>query len=147
MVTDGLQGMPPQACQFEQTMEVHSARCAMQFREETSATEALLVRSSDALAASTSSQKLPRTICNENFHDLLKVAHSKRHCQNPVNMHLRPPAECSSCCKRAPVLTACILDMPSAATSVQCALHNCYDLTADMMPQPAPQALCQHDGQ
>ena len=39
-----------------------------------------------ALAALACSQKLPCSICNANFHDLLKVAHSKRHCQNPVNM-------------------------------------------------------------
>jgi len=48
-------------------------------------TMALLVGSSDALAALASSQKLPCTICNENSQDMLKMAHLKRHSQNPVH--------------------------------------------------------------
>ena len=75
-------------------MEFHSAECAMPFHEETSATEAMLVRNSDALAASVSSQKMPFTICNANLHDLLKW-HGMLELLARLQRHLQKKSPCT----------------------------------------------------
>ncbi len=66
---------------------------------------ALLVGSSDSSAASASSQKLPCTICNDTFQDMLEMGHLKGILQNRQRAF---EATSRMQISAAPVLKACV---------------------------------------